>query len=180
MKQTVTVVEGKQKKPRKWPRKARSAKKPRKTKIGVWREWNVPDGAYHRYEGLRGVYWYWLSRDVRESEWKRWNKLCLTCLLPVEDWEKDGQCGHIIASHGCGEYLRFNRINLTLQHAKCNNPRFTPMAASLNAIHYDQRYGVGAYEKLYAMKDIEAKQPKTSEYPELIRALQSYQNSLKT
>ncbi len=152
-------------------------KKPRKTEIGLWREWLVPDNAYHRYKGLRGIFWYWLSRDVRQSEWEKWDKLCLTCLEPVENWE-DGQCGHIVASAGCGEYLRFNKINLTLQHGHCNNPRFTPMGAALNAINYNLRHGTGAYEKLLTMRKIEAKEPRKSEYPDLIRSLSSYQSRL--
>lgn len=153
-----------------------SARKPKKRKkiVDLWREWLVPDNAYRRFTGLRGIYWYWLSRDVRKSEWEKWDKLCLTCLLPIERWE-DGQCGHVIASHGCGEYLRLNRINLTIQHSHCNNSRFTPNAGGLNAVHYDQRYGQGAYDRLWEMVKIEAKEPKQEEYRELIRALPSYQ-----
>ncbi len=164
--------------PRKRAKLARRTKKPRKTEIGLWREWLVPDTAkYRRYPGLRGIYWYWLSRDVRRSEWERWGGKCLTCLQIVERWE-DGQCGHIIASDGCGEYLRFNRINLTLQHAACNNPRITKHAAALNAAHYDQRYGPGSWERLYGMRKKEASRPTQDEYRALIRALPSYQDAL--
>ena len=139
----------------------------------------MPDNAYHRYQGLRGIYWYWLSRDVRESEWDKWDGLCLTCLEPLERWE-DGDCGHVVASARCGEYLRFNRINLTIQHKKCNNPRFSPNAGAMNAIHYDQRYGQGAYERLYAMRKTEAKCPRQDEYRELIKAIPAYERSKKT
>lgn len=159
------------------PKGRQGAKKPRKTMIGLWREWSVPDGAYRRYKGLRGIYWYWLSRDVRQFEWEYWEGKCLTCLETVENWE-DGQCGHIVASHGCGEYLRLNRANLTLQHAACNNPKITPMAAALNAIHFDQRYGQGAYQKLYESRKKKAKEPSQDEYRRLIRSLRSYQKSL--
>jgi len=155
-------------------------KRKKKTKIGILREWLVPIGIDSvRFKGnmLRSVYWYWLSRDVRKSEWEKWDKLCLTCLRPIENWE-DGHCGHVIASAGCGEYLRFHRSNLTLQHAACNSDRITPMAAALNAIHYDERYGKGAWDKLYALRKIDCKEPKQSEYPDLIRALPSYQEAL--
>jgi len=151
---------------------------PKKTKIGLWREWLVPDGAYHRYEGLRGVYWYWLSREIRQNEWEKWDGRCLTCLEPLEDW-RQGQCGHIVASAGCGEYLRFNPINLTLQHDACNNPRFTPNASALNAVHYDQRYGDGAWEKLYAMRKLEAKHPTQAQYRTLISNLNSFKEAFK-
>lgn len=160
-------------KPRKCAKKARSAKKPRKTEIGLWREWSVPDGALRRYKGLRGIYWYWLSRDIRQKEWVKWDKRCLTCLEEIDQWEL-GQCGHVIAANGCGEFLRFNRMNLTIQHPGCNNPRFTPMAAALNAIHYDDRYGQGAYQNLYDLRKMVAKQPSQEEYKALIRGLDSY------
>lgn len=154
-------------------------KKKRKTEIGLWREWLVPDGAYRRYKGLRGIYWYWLSRDVRKSEWERWNKLCLTCLNPVSQWE-DGDCGHVIPSSICGEYLRFYRLNLTLQHKGCNNPKFSPLAPALNAINYDKRHGIGAYEKLLALKGTPTREPSQAEYRLLIRALPSYQAKLQS
>lgn len=155
------------------------SKTKKKKKIDLWREWGVPDHAYRRYPGLRGIYWYWLSRDIRKSEWERWDKLCITCLLPVDNWE-NGDCGHIIASHGCGEYLRFNPINLTLQHKHCNNPRITPNAAALNAIHYDQRYGQGAWQALWNIRKTEVKHPTQAEYRALITALPSFQAYLST
>jgi hypothetical protein len=155
---------------------AKKAKKPKKTLRGLWREWLVPDTAYHRYEGLRGIYWYWLSRDVRESEWIRWNQLCITCLEPIESWQY-ADCGHIIASARCGEFLRFNRNNLTIQHKGCNNPRISPNADALNAIHYDERYGIGAWKRLYDQRTVKAKTPKQQEYRDLIEALPSYQRA---
>lgn len=156
---------------------AKKVKKKKRTMVDLWREWNVPDNAYRRYKGLRGIYWYWLSRDVRKEEWEKWDKKCLTCLEVVEDW-RDEHCGHIIASDGCGEYLRFNRINLCLQHRKCNAQHIQKQASALNAINYDLRYGQGSWAKLYEMRKIEAKEPKQEEYRELIRGLKSYQESL--
>lgn len=159
--------------------KTPTKKKKKRTKISIWREWLVPDGAYHRYEGLRGIYWYWLSRDVRKKEWEKYNGLCLTCLEQVDDW-RNGQCGHVIASHGCGEFLRFNRINLSLQHDYCNNPRITPNASALNAIHYDQRYGQGSWQRLWDMRKTESKTPTQEQYRELISKLDSYKEALQS
>lgn len=175
---TLTIIELPKRKPRKWPRKASGRKKPKKTIVGLWRKWLVPDNAYRRYVGLRGIYWYWLSRDVRKSEWVRWNKLCLTCLLPVENWEKDGQCGHVIPSDDCGEYLRLNRRNLTLQHSWCNNPKITPRASVLNARNYNMRFGEGAYEALEKDIKLQVKQPTTEGYKYLILSLPSYQEAV--
>lgn len=159
-------------------RKRRKSKS--RTKADLCREWlYFGNTSSLRYSNvMRGLYWYWLSRDVRKSEWEKWDKKCLTCLEEVENWE-DGHCGHIIASSGCGEYLRFYRKNLTLQHPACNNDRITPMAGALNAIHYDERYGKGAWDALYALRNKEAREPKTSEYPDLIRALPSFQEALR-
>lgn len=158
-------------------RRVKVKKKARRKKIDLWREWLVPDGAYHRYEGLRGVYWYWLSRQVRKDEWEKYGGLCLTCLKPIEHWTM-GHCGHIIAAQNCGEYLRFLRENLTIQHPHCNSDRITPQAAALNALHYDQRHGQGAWGLLFALKNTEAKAPTQAEYRALIRALPSYQEAL--
>ena len=147
------------------------------SKISLWRQYNVPDWAYHRYEGERGIYWFWLSRDVRQSEFEKWDGRCLTCLMRLEDW-RDGDCGHVVPSANCGEFLRFHRKNLTLQHKKCNNPHFTPDAGLRNAIHYDQRYGAGAIEKLLALKATKTKPPTKKQYEQLIKALPAYQQSL--
>ncbi len=151
-------------------------RKPKKKKVDFWREWLVPDRAYKRYSGLRGVYWYWLSRQVRKDEWETWDGLCLTCLQPIEHWTM-GHCGHIIAAQNCGEYLRFLRENLTIQHPHCNSDRITPQAAALNALHYDQRHGQGAWDRLYALKNREAQAPKQDEYRALIRALPSFKEA---
>jgi len=152
-------------------------KKRKQSKIALWRSWNVPDYAYHRYEGLRGVLWYWMSRDVRQSEFEKWDRRCLTCLGRLDDW-RDGDCGHVIPSANCGEYLRFHRKNLTLQHKKCNQPRFTPDAGIRNAIHYNQRYGAGAIEALLALKTKKQKVPTKKQYEQLIKEIPAYQASL--
>lgn len=154
----------------------RRSKKPAKTEIGIWREWLVPDNAYHRFKGLRGVYWYWLSRQIRKEDWDTYG-VCITCLQPVQNWI-DADCGHILPSSNCGEYLRFYRLNLTLQHKKCNNPRFTPNAGIYNAIHMDERHGEGTIKFLMSLTKKETKEPTGKEYKELIQALSSYQEAL--
>lgn len=164
-------------KPPKKAVKGRTARKKKKTIVGLWREWLVPDGALRRYKGLRGIYWYWLSLAVRKDEWEKYGGLCLTCLLPIEHWTM-GHCGHIVAAQHCGEYLRFARKNLTIQHPACNSDRITPDAAALNAVHYDERHGLGAWEALRSLKKQEAKNPTQGQYRELIRALPSYQEAV--
>lgn len=169
---------------RKLPRRARSVSKtkkrttrPKKSKVGLRREWLIPDTTGKlRYVGIRGCYWYWLSRDVRRSEWEKYG-VCITCLETIEDWTI-ADCGHLIASDRCGEYLRLNRMNLTLQHKKCNNSLWTPQAGVLNTLNMDIRHGAGYMENLRGLISKECKEPTTNEYKELIRALSSYQEAL--
>lgn len=141
------------------------------------REWLIQSNMPLRYSGIRGAYWYWLSRDIRKTEWETYG-VCITCLKPMETWE-EGQCGHMVPSSMCGEYLRFNRKNLTIQHAKCNNPRFTPQAGALNAVHYDERHGQGAWQRLYDLREKykDHKEPKKDEYILLIKSLRSFQQA---
>lgn len=151
-------------------------KRKKKTKVDLRREWLVPDSTGKlRYTGLRGIYWYWLSRDVREKEWLRYG-VCITCLEPIEDWTK-ADCGHIVASSYCGEFLRLNPANLTIQHKKCNNPRFSPHAGVLNAVNIDKRHGAGFMESLLALRKKEAKEPGQHEYRCLIQSLDSYKKA---
>jgi len=140
------------------------------------REWLVPTTAWMRYKGLRGIYWFWLSIEVRKTEWEKY-KVCITCLEPLATWQ-EGQCGHILASSYCGEFLRLNRMNLTIQHAKCNNPKFSPHAGVANAVNIDKRHGVGYMERLYSLRKTECKEPTQDEYRALIRALPSYQEAV--
>jgi len=147
----------------------------RRTQADEKREWNIDPKTNLRYKGLRGIFWYWLSRDVRESEWKKYGH-CITCLEPIENWWK-ADCGHILPASNCGEYLRFHRENLTIQHKKCNNPRFTPDAGIRNGINMDKRHGAGTIAELYEMKKIEKKSPSQEEYRQLIKALPSYKKS---
>ena len=149
----------------------------RRTEADLKRGWFIKSTYSLRYKGLRGVYWYWLSRDVRKSEWEKYG-VCLTCLKPIENWEQ-ADCGHIIASRWCGEFLRFHRLNLTIQHKGCNNPRFCPQAGVLNAINIDKRHGVGHMERLLQMQKIPAKEPKQSEYHDLIHTLNSFKEARK-
>lgn len=174
----ITVVTLPPRKPRKPLKRGLGAKKPRKTKVDLCRLWLVPQPPSSlRYTGLRGIYWYWLSRDVRKTEWEKWNHLCLTCLTEIEDWTK-ADCGHIVASRFCGEFLRLNRVNLTIQHKKCNNPRFCPQAGVMNAVNYNKRYGPNKFEELLEMRHKQAKEPSQEEYRQLIQSLPSYQEAL--
>lgn len=141
------------------------------------REWNIPVGAWMRYPGLQGVYWYWLSRQVRKEEWEKSGGKCFTCDKKIAHWTQ-GQCGHIIAVRNCGEYLKFHRDNLRIQMAVCNDQKMTPMAAALNLLAYDRENGAGAWERLWEMRKIPKKPYTQKELRALIEALPSYRASL--
>lgn len=154
-------------------------KKPRKTIVSLWREWGVPDGAYRRYTGLKGVYWYWFSKSIRNRDYKEWGGLCMTCNEYVEKGQD--QCGHVFAAKDCGFELLFHPLNNNLQHASCNNPRFTPSAGLYNGVTVDARYGSGTVASLAAIKKSSTlKEWKKSEYEYLIPQLPAYQESLIT
>lgn len=144
-------------------------KKPRKTKIALFREFGVPDGAYRRYSGLKGVYWYFFSKFIRERDYREHGGLCMTCLQYVEKGQD--QCGHLFAAKDCGWTLLFHPMNNHLQHAKCNNPRFTPSAGIYNAKNIEERYGKGTLDMLMELKKQKAKEWSASEYREKIKQI---------
>lgn len=152
----------------------KSTSKPKQTVADLQREWAIPVGAWMRYAGLAGVYWYFLSRQVRKEEWEKYGGKCFTCERPLKTWQA-GQCGHIIAVRDCGEYLKFHRNNLVLQEAKCNDQKMTPMAAALNLLNYNKRHGEGAWQRLYEMRNTKKKPYGRKELRALIEALPSYQ-----
>lgn len=122
----------------------------KKSKISLWREWGVPDYAYHRYEGLKGIYWYYFSKSIRERDYRDHGGICMTCLKYVE--KEVSQCGHLFAARDCGFALLFHPLNNHLQHSHCNNPRFTPGAGVLNAINIGKRYGQETLDMLAELK----------------------------
>ena len=110
------------------------------SKISLWRQWNVPDWAYHRYEGIKGVYWFWFSRTIRDRDYEKFSGKCITCGLYVE--RGSDQACHIFAAKNCGFALLFHPLNVHLGHSHCNNPRFTPDAGVSNALTMEKRYGL--------------------------------------
>ena len=148
--------------------------KPKKqTKADFCRQWGVPSPTHLRYSGLKGVYWYWLSRQIRKEEWQKYG-VCLTCQEKIPKWE-EADCGHILAASKCGFGLLFARRNLTIQHKKCNNPLFTPDAGVRNGINLDKRYGAGFSEKLLSERGKITKEWDKATYEQKIQELPSFQ-----
>ncbi len=159
----------------KGPQKPLRRTKSKKTKIALFREWGVPDAAYRRYSGIKGVYWYWFSKEIRARDYALFEGKCMTCLEYVDP--KDSQCGHLFAARDCGFTLLFHPKNNHLQHSSCNNPRFTPSAGIHNAINIEQRYGSGTIAELAQLKSLKGKEWSKSGYAVKIAELESYQQA---
>lgn len=163
-------------KKKKSTRKATNKKK-KITAADLKRKWNVPVKVDLRYKGIAGIYWYWLSRQVREDDFKKYHGKCVSCKAVTSDWH-NWDCGHFVASGQGGFLTRFLRQNLALQCKKCNNPMWTPDAPAFYAVELDRRWGQGTAEGLLDMKGIQQKEMKPEQYEEAIKLLPSYQNSL--
>ena len=158
-------------------RRIKPKKRKRATKADFLRSWGIFPGTWMRYSGIRGIYWFWFSRTVRERDYKEHEGLCITCGKYVE--KGSDQACHIFAASGCGFALLFHPLNVHLGHSKCNNPRFTPSAGVFNALNIEKRYGNGTIARLATLKENKTKEWNRQEYEERIRQLPAYQASLQ-
>lgn len=132
--------------------KTRASKLKRGELIALLRSWGVPAGAKLRYNGLKGIYWYYFSQFIRKRDCERFGT-CVSCNRKIDDW-RTGHAGHFVSAGEGGFRLLFDPMNVHLQCAKCNNPTFTPDAGIGYAITLDKRYGYGTAESLWARKGI--------------------------
>ena len=158
-------------------------KKKKQTKADLYRYWGIPEKLIRggglktllRYKGMAGIYWYWLSRQIRYEEFVMFGGKCVSCPSILERWE-DGDCGHFLASGSGGFATRFMRENLAFQCKRCNNPSWSPSSPAFFAIEIDKRWGTGTAEKILNLKDVAQKEMEPEEYGVLISALPSYKN----
>lgn len=146
--------------------------KPRKTKTSVWAEYGLERPAYVRYSGKKGVFWWLLSRKVRQRDFKRWGS-CINCGKRLNSWQ-EGQCGHYLSAEKCGFLLLFDETNLALECKGCNKYDKQKLGYEQNL---DKRYGEGTafgLKKRYweSKKGTPAKEWSQLEYDRKIRALQ--------
>jgi len=175
----VIVVEGfKRRFAVKKPRKAKSTKPKKKkvTKTDFLRSWGIYPGTWVRYSGLKGVYWFWFSRTIRERDYEKFGGICMTCNKYVEKGQD--QAGHLFAASKCGFGLLFHPKNVHLQHASCNNPRITPSAGVFNSLNIAKRYGEGTIEALAKIQGTKFKEWSKAEYEERIKKLPAYKKHL--
>lgn len=146
--------------------------KKKQTKADFYRSWGMNPYTYIRYSGMRGVYWHYFSRWIRERDYREYGGLCMTCEKFVE--KGDDQCGHFFPAANCGIDLLLHPLNNHLQHSHCNNPRFTPQAGIYNSRTITKRYGADIIEKLQEIKDREnQKEWGKKEYETRIHTLRS-------
>lgn len=165
-------------KPRKIVRKASNLRFKRrkgktKAKYGkvkaLWASYGLKVPLYRRYSGRKGIYWWLLSRVVRERDYREHNGECMTCELFVE--KGDDQCGHFFPARNCGFDLLLHKKNNHLQHSWCNNPRITPQAGIYNSRTLTKRYGSDFIDELEAIK----KRPNQKEWSQ-----KEYDSKIKT
>lgn len=177
---TVLVVTSKLRKPA-WKRNSSKAthsglKAPKMTQEALKRLWSVPAGVDLRYHGIKGIYWYWLSIQVRREDFKKYHGACIDqCGKVAERWQ-DFDCGHGIAASRGGINLLFRRENLAGQLKACNNPKWSPLAPIGFMRGVDLRWGVGTADMLWNLKDTVGKEPTNDEYMAKIKGLWVYPN----
>lgn len=150
-------------------------KKKKQTEADLKREWGLEAKQQLRYKGIAGIYWTYLSRQVRQEDFEEYGGKCVSCRVRLESW-RDGDCGHLVASGSGGFATRFLRANLALQCKRCNKPSWCPDAPLYFALEVDRRRGAGTAAHLASLKGVKQKEMKRHEYEEAIRALPSYQN----
>lgn len=153
------------------------ARRVNKTKSALCREWGLPAAQHLRYTGLAGIYWVYLSRQVRKEDFEKYGGKCVSCKTILNDW-REGDCGHFVASGDGGFATRFLRQNLALQCKRCNNPSWRPDAPAFYALEVDRRWGAGTAEYLLSLKGLKQKELKPDQYEELIRALPTYHETI--
>lgn len=143
-------------------RKKRTGRRKKLTKADFKRMWGLHPSAWMRYSGLKGIYWHYFSRWIKERDYREWGGLCITCLKPV--FREDANTCHTFAARRCGFALLFHKLNNHLGHSKCNNPRFTPGAGVLDGLHVEQRYGAGTVASLETLLRANEKEWTKEEY----------------
>lgn len=148
---------------------------PTRKKTALWAQYGLKKPLYIRFEGLKGIYWWLLSRHIRKRDFIMWNGKCVSCGRTFDNWH-DLQAGHFIAASKGGFDLLFDPSNLAAQCPPCNNPRISPNATYPFALELDRRYGAGTSQALFDRSGPKAKPTKewnAREYDIHIRRLLS-------
>jgi hypothetical protein len=122
------------------------------TQADFKRSWGIDAKKSLRYNGIKGVYWYYFSIDVRKSDFMKYDGRCISCNKKQRDW-RETDAGHFIpASSSRG--MQFIRKNVNMQCKACNGPFANKKATAAGYAYYlNKRYGAGTSDELYEMKD---------------------------
>lgn len=142
-------------------RKARKKITPaRKRKLAkereMWESYGLKKPLYVRYTGLQGVLWYFVSRTVRQEDFKAYGGLCVDgCGKKVNDW-KEADCGHFQTASRAG--TRFMRENLALQTRECNTKQRHGDARHYSfGVEIDRRHGAGTANRIIEISETPTK-----------------------
>jgi 5-methylcytosine-specific restriction endonuclease McrA len=122
--------------------------KKKETKIGMLRRLGMPHNYnWHnlRYKNppQKGVYWWHLSRFIRQRDVKEWG-VCISCGIPITVDSSDA--GHFIPAANCGRDLLFDLRNVNAECSHCNAWDELHIIGYMRGL--DERYGKGTAEKL--------------------------------
>lgn len=110
----------------------------------LWAYYGLNRPSKPRYEGLKGIYWYVVSRYVRTRDLVLWHR-CISCSKWVEDINAL-QAGHFIAAGTGGAALLFDLRNINGECGYCNGMDGNHLIGYARGL--DERYGEGTAAKL--------------------------------
>lgn len=159
----------------------------KQSKADVLRGWGITEPnlikagfTWLRYKNPpeKGIYWYWLSRYVRERDVAKYGT-CISCgrAITVEG----SQAGHFMPADSCGRDLLFDLRNVNAECSHCNAWDDTHLLGYAEGL--DERYGEGTAAELRARRilylnqakhGVVVKEWKADVYAEKIRALPNY------
>jgi 5-methylcytosine-specific restriction endonuclease McrA len=160
----------------------------KQSKAAIYREHGIPEslirgGGLHsllRYKNPpeKGVYWYYLSRYVRQRDVDKWGT-CISCGRYITF--ETCQAGHFMPASSCGRDLLFDLTNVNAECSQCNAWDETHLLGY--AENLDKRYGQGTSLSLRKRRDEYKAGPllkdwKGHEYAELVRRLPNYPHNL--
>lgn len=118
------------------------------TKADFKRSWGIDPKKTLRYNGVKGVYWYYFSIHIRKRDFMKYDGRCISCPRKLADW-REGDAGHYIPAAGSRK-LQFHERNVNLQCKPCNGPYANKKVATAGySVGLDERYGPGTAAGLY-------------------------------
>ncbi len=121
----------------------------KQSKADFLRSWGLPYPSFQwhhlRYKNPpeKGVYWYYLSRHVRERDVKKYGA-CISCGRPIA--VDTSNAGHFMPAADCGRDLLFDEKNVNGECPRCNSWDETHLLGYAEGL--DLRHGEGTAASL--------------------------------